>query len=71
MKGKTGIVKWFDEKRGYGFIIGDEDHKEYFFHWTDIQSTEEFKTVSENQKVEFEIKEDSKRGDKAVKVKAV
>ena len=66
-----GQVKWFDEQKGFGFIISDEDQKEYFFHWSDIQTTEEFKTVAENQKVEFEIKQDLKRGDKATKVKAI
>lgn len=66
-----GIVKWFHEKKGYGFIISDEDQKEYFVHYSDIQQVEEFKTLAENQKVEFEIKKDSEKGDKAIKVKKI
>lgn len=64
-----GIVKWFD--KGYGFIIDDEDQKEYFVHWTAIQSTEEFKILTENQKVEFEIQKDSEKGDRAINVKKI
>jgi len=67
MKGK---VKWFDEHKGFGFIISDEDQREYFFHFSDIQKTG-FKTVLEGQKVEFEIKQEAEKGDKAVKVKEI
>ena len=30
----TGIVKWFNAKNGFGFVVAD--HDDYFFHWTDI-----------------------------------
>ena len=66
-----GTVKWFDKQRGYGFIVNDEDQKEYFFHFSAIQSVEEFKTVAENQKVEFEIQKDSEKGDRAINVKKI
>ena len=68
MKGK---VKWFNSGKGYGFIISDEDQKEYFVHYSDIQTTEEFKTLADNQKVEFEIQQDAEKGDKAIKVKEI
>ena len=53
----TGRVKWFDRKRGYGFIAGD-DGNEYFVHWTRIDSKKEFKCLWKNQKVTFNIKVD-------------
>ena len=48
-----GIVKWFDNSRGYGFI-GRDDGPDVFIHYTAIVS-EGFKTLNEGDKVEFEI----------------
>ncbi|EGP5554650.1 cold-shock protein [Enterococcus faecium] len=62
----TGIVKWFDNKKGYGFISYD-DTEEIFVHFTAIEE-EGFKTLEENQVVEFEIIEGN-RGTQAVHVK--
>jgi len=52
---KQGLVKWFDVKKGYGFIIYDQD-EEIFVHFTAIEQ-DGFKTLFEGQKVEFDIKE--------------
>lgn len=49
----TGKVKWFDSKKGYGFIIA-EDGKEIFVHYTGIVK-EGFKALSEGRPVEFEL----------------
>jgi len=49
----TGVVKWFDAKKGYGFIQA-EDGQEVFIHYSEIQG-QDFKTLDEAQKVEFEI----------------
>ncbi len=62
----TGIVKWFDNKKGYGFISYD-DTEEIFVHFTPIEE-EGFKTLEENQVVEFEIIEGN-RGTQAAHVK--
>lgn len=55
-----GKVKWFDPKKGYGFIIA-EDGKEVFVHYTGIVK-EGFKALTEGQFVSYEIGE----GDKGV-----
>lgn len=47
-----GKVKWFNQEKGFGFIVG-EDNKEYFVHYTQIQQ-EGFKTLEEGCAVEFE-----------------
>ena len=65
MKGK---VKWFDSKKGYGFIIA-EDGKEIFVHYTGIIK-EGFKALSEGQEVEYELT-DGDKGVQAVEVKLV
>lgn len=62
----TGTVKWFDNKKGYGFISYDET-EEIFVHFTAIEEVG-FKTLEENQSVEFEIIEGN-RGAQAAHVK--
>ena len=64
----TGTVKWFDSKKGYGFIIA-EDGKEIFVHFSGIVK-EGFKALNEGQKVEFEIGQGAK-GEQAVNVTIV
>ncbi len=53
-----GKVKWFDNKKGYGFILA-EDGREIFVHYTGIVA-EGFKGLSEGQSVEYEICENEK-----------
>ena len=65
---QKGTVKFFNEKKGYGFIT-KEDGNDVFVHFTSIESGDDFKTLKQDQAVEFEIESDD-RGDKAVKVTA-
>lgn len=65
---QKGTVKFFNEKKGYGFIT-KEDGNDVFVHFTSIESDDDFKTLKEGQAVEFEVESDD-RGDKAVKVTA-
>jgi len=60
-----GIVKWFHQKKGYGFIISEEG-KEIFVHFSSIQG-EGFKTLREGDEVKFEITEGEK-GEQATNV---
>lgn len=53
-----GKVKWFDNKKGYGFI-SLEDGKDVFVHHSAIYG-EGYKTLKENQEVEFEVVEGEK-----------
>lgn len=48
----TGLVKWFNESKGFGFITPDNGSKDVFVHFSAIQSGG-FKTLNEGQKVEF------------------
>tara|TARA_B100001123_G_C14971297_1_gene891755 strand:+ start:641 stop:838 length:198 start_codon:yes stop_codon:yes gene_type:complete len=61
----TGTVKWFNNKKGFGFIE-KEGGGDVFAHFSEIQS-DGFKTLNENDKVEFELKEDE-RGEKATNI---
>ncbi|ADI91527.1 cold-shock protein [Acinetobacter sp. IRS14] len=53
MSTSTGTVKWFNETKGFGFIVTDEG-KDIFAHFTDIQ-TQGFKVLLEGQRVEFTV----------------
>ncbi len=54
----VGKVKWFDERKGYGFI-SREDGDDVFVNYSEIE-TDGFKTLTENQEVTFELKEGPK-----------
>jgi CspA family cold shock protein len=60
-----GRVKWFNPKKGYGFITSD-DGKEVFVHFSSVQG-EGFKSLREGDEVEFEITEGEK-GEQATNV---
>jgi len=64
----TGTVKWFSERKGYGFIEQD-DGNDVFVHHQDIQG-EGFKNLHENEKVEFDV-EQGEKGPKATNVKVL
>lgn len=49
-----GTVKWFNAEKGFGFIAPEDGSADVFVHYTEIQGTG-FRTLEENQKVEFEI----------------
>ena len=55
----TGTVKWFNEKKGYGFIVPDGMELDVFVHYSVIQ-TEGFKTLAEGEKVQFDMTQDVK-----------
>ena len=50
----TGTVKFFNDAKGYGFITPDEGGKDVFAHFSSIQGSG-FKSLKENQKVQFEV----------------
>lgn len=64
-----GTVKWFNEDKGFGFIAPDEGTKDVFVHYSEI-SGGGFRTLTENQRVQFEVEQGGK-GPQAVGVTAV
>jgi CspA family cold shock protein len=66
---EQGVVKWFNEAKGYGFIQRDETGKDVFVHFSAIVC-EGYKTLREGQRVEFKVEAGAK-GPQAVDVRAV
>ena len=58
---EKGTVKWFDSRKGYGFISLADGSKDVFVHYSEIQDDESgFKRIYEGDEVEFEISEGNK-----------
>lgn len=65
----SGIVKWFNDAKGFGFITPDEGGEDLFAHFSAIE-IEGFKTLKEGQKVTFEVVTGPK-GKQAANIKPV
>ncbi len=52
---QTGIVKWFNDAKGFGFIKPDAGGDDLFAHFSEVRC-EGFKSLQENQRVSFEVK---------------
>ena len=65
----TGVVKWFNAEKGYGFITQDGDGPDVFVHFSAIQATG-YRSLEEGQRVEFEVTSGPK-GDQAQNVRAI
>ena len=59
----TGVVKWFNSEKGYGFITNDNGGDDVFVHFSAI-NVEGFKTLNEGQRVTLETETDPKNSSK-------
>ena len=69
MSTQTGTVKWFNDSKGFGFITPDGGADDLFAHFSEIQGNG-FRTLAENQRVEFEVRTGPK-GLQAAAIRAV
>ena len=53
----SGKVKWFDAKKGYGFITDNKSERDIFLHVSALEESK-LRVLRENQKIQFEIKEE-------------
>jgi CspA family cold shock protein len=63
MRGSTmpsGKIKWFNSKKGYGFITDDETNKDIFLHVSTLEESR-LRVLKEKQKLEFEIKNEKNK----------
>lgn len=59
----TGKVKWFNENKGYGFIVGENGGRDIFVHYSEIRD-DGYRTLAEGETVEYELM-DSPKGPQA------
>ncbi|MBA4606884.1 MULTISPECIES: cold-shock protein [Aeromicrobium] len=65
----TGTVKWFNSEKGFGFIAPDDGGEDLFAHFSEIQGSG-YRSLEDNQKVEFEVTQGQK-GLQAAKIRAI
>jgi cold shock protein len=65
----TGVVKWFSDEKGFGFITPDDGGKDAFVHFSGIEG-DGFRTLQEGAKVTFELGEGAK-GPQATNVRTI
>ena len=63
----SGVVKWFNDQRGYGFISPDDGGQDLFVHHSNI-TMEGFRTLQDGQRVEFEMGQ-GRKGPEATNVR--
>ena len=56
----SGKVKWFNAKKGYGFITDDEINKDIFLHVSALEESK-LRVLKEEQKIKFDIKEEKNK----------
>ena len=66
---KTGTVKWFNNAKGYGFILSDETNEDLFAHYSVIDM-DGYRTLKAGQSVQFDIKP-SDKGLHAINIRAL
>ena len=57
---QTGVVKWFNDGKGFGFITPENGGGDLFAHFSEIRNGGGFRSLQENQRVEFEVKQGPK-----------
>ena len=69
MSSKTGKVKWFNPKKGYGFVDKDDDEKDMFLHITALQKAN-ISVLNEGDKISYDVEEENGR-QSAVNIKQI
>ena len=69
MSSQTGKVKWFNPKKGYGFVDQDDDEKDMFLHITALQKAN-ISVLNEGDKISYDVEEENGR-ESAVNIKQI
>ena len=69
MSSQTGKVKWFNPKKGYGFVDQDDDEKDMFLHITALQKAN-ISVLNEGDKISYDVEDENGKAS-AVNVKQI
>jgi len=69
MSSKTGKVKWFNPKKGYGFVDQDDDEKDMFLHITALQKAN-ISVLNEGDKISYDVEDENGR-QSAINIKQI
>ncbi len=69
LKTEIGIVKWFNDEKGFGFIMPESGGKDLFAHYSEIQG-DGHKSLAENQRVSF-VAAQGQKGPQATKIQVI
>ena len=69
MSSQTGKVKWFNPKKGYGFVDQDDDEKDMFLHITALQKAN-ISVLNEGDKISYDVEDENGR-ESAVNIKQI
>ena len=69
MSSKTGKIKWFNPKKGYGFVDQDDDEKDMFIHITALQKAN-ISVLNEGDKISYDVEDENGR-QSAVNIKQI
>jgi len=67
---ETGIVKWFNDAKGFGFIMPEDGSKDVFVHFSKIISDDGHRSLVANQRVSY-VTEEGAKGPHATQIRAI
>ncbi len=67
---QRSVVKWFDAKKGYGFVVNPQGGQDIFVHYSQIETEQRFRTLHTGEVVEYQLT-DGPKGPHAVQVSSI
>ena len=67
MSTQRSVVKWFDAKKGYGFVVNPQGGQDIFVHYSQIETAQRFRTLRTGQVIEYQL-HDGPKGPHATRV---